>query len=248
MTGAIERHSDAVARLSQQVAAATRLSVMEGILDFSGHISARLPGADDLFLIQRAPDSRADLDPDRLLVVDLDGNVVEGEGKPPLEVLLHIGVLRARPDVNAVLHSHLEQAIALTLMKGVTLQLLRPASTRWASGVPTHPFPGSINTPEKAEALVGTLAAHHAALMRAHGIVLVAESVPALFVDSVFFCENARTNLLVLNAGQECLPLTEEELGVIEFPRAFNIPKLWSYYMALAKAAGVVPEGWSGEV
>ena len=62
-------NQDINAVMVQQIAAATRMLVMEGILDYSGHISARVPGTDH-FMIQPASDSRAELDPDRILIVD----------------------------------------------------------------------------------------------------------------------------------------------------------------------------------
>ena len=42
-----------------------------------------------------------------MLVVDYDGNVLEGDGQPPSELPIHLEILRARPDVQSVLHSHM---------------------------------------------------------------------------------------------------------------------------------------------
>ena len=67
----------------------------EGILDYSGHVATRLPGG-ETFLIQTGLDSRAELRPERLLVVDYDGNVVEGEGKVPAELALHGATARVQ--------------------------------------------------------------------------------------------------------------------------------------------------------
>ncbi|SDG27680.1 class II aldolase/adducin family protein [Pelagibacterium luteolum] len=234
-------------RLAEQIAAGTRMLVMEGILDYSGHISARVPGTDHV-MIQSASDSRAELDPARILTVDMDGNVVRGDLKPPLELALHLEILRARPDVEAVLHCHMELAIAFTLMKGVTLQPMRARASRWASGIPTHPFPSLIRTTEQAQDLAKTLGEHHAALIRSHGMVLVAESVPGLFVDAVHFLENANQHMMVLQAGQEPLPLTDEEIAIISGPRDFHIAKLWNYYVRQGQSKGLIPEDWNTTV
>jgi ribulose-5-phosphate 4-epimerase/fuculose-1-phosphate aldolase len=231
-------------RLAQQIAASTRLLVMEGILDYSGHVSARLPGTEHV-LIQSASDSRADLDPDKILTVDMDGNVITGEATPPLEVALHLEILRARPDVQAVLHCHMELAIAFTLMKGVQLLPMRARAVRWASGIPTHPDPSLIRTVEQGQALAKTLGVHEAALIRSHGMVLVAESVPGLFVDAIHFLENAQQQMMVLQAGQEPLPLTDEEIAMISGPRDFHIAKLWNFYIRQGRARGIIPQDWS---
>jgi ribulose-5-phosphate 4-epimerase/fuculose-1-phosphate aldolase len=232
-------------RLAAEVAAVTRLLVLEGILDYSGHISARVPGR-DAFLIQVRDDSRAELNSDRMLLVDFDGKVLEGEGKPPSETVIHTEILRSRPDVQAVLHCHMELAIAFTMMEGVTLQPMRARAVRWESGIPIHPDPSHIKLLEQGQALAATLGQHQAALMRAHGLVLVAESVPALLVDAVHFKENAQAQMQTLQAGAKPLPLTAAEMAQINRHemRDAHIPKLWNYYVRKGISAGILPAEW----
>ena len=232
--------------LRMQLAAATRLLVMEDILDYSGHISVRAPGR-DAFFIQAGIDPRAELTPDKLLLVDMDGNVLEGgPAKPPVELPIHLEILKARPDVAAVIHSHMELAICFTMMEGVTLVPMRARAVRWQSGIPTDPDPSHIKLPEQGRALAKTLGPHHAALMRAHGLVLVAESIPALLVDAVHFDENARALMQVLQAGRKPLPLTKREIEQIDRHeiREFHISKLWKYYVGKGRAAGILPADW----
>jgi ribulose-5-phosphate 4-epimerase/fuculose-1-phosphate aldolase len=235
-----------LAKPSSDVAAATRLLVMEDLLDYSGHISLRLPDR-DAFLIQTGMDSRAELEPGALLLVDYDGKVLAGTGRPPAELPIHTEILMARPDVNAVLHCHIELAIVFTLMAGVQLAPMRARAVRWESGIPTHPDPSHIKYAEQGRELAATLAHHNAALMRAHGLVLVAESVPALLVDAVHFGENARAHLMALQSGREPLPLTPAELEQINRHemRDFHVEKLWNYYVRKGMAAGVVPPEWN---
>ncbi|WP_274378814.1 class II aldolase/adducin family protein [Alkalilacustris brevis] len=235
---------DELGAYAQHIAAATRMLVMEEILDYSGHVAARLPGG-DTFMVQNATDSRAELDPDRLLVIDLDGKVVRGDTQPPLETVLHSEIFRARPDVQAVLHCHLELAIAFTLMKDVELKPMRARAVRWKSGVPTHPDPRLIRRHEQGVALAETLGPHNAALIRSHGMVLVAESVPALFIDALHFKANARALMTVLQAGKEPVPMNEEEIAMIDSPREFHVAKLWNFYIRKGKSAGIIPEDWS---
>ena len=236
---------DVKIRLAKEVAAATRILVAEKILDYSGHVTTRLPGGVG-FLIQTGLDSRAELKPERLLVVDYNGKVLEGAGNPPAELALHLEILKARPDVESVLHCHMDLAIAFTMMKGVKLQLMRARAVRWESGIPTHPDPSHIKLTEQAAALANTLGPHHAVLMRAHGLTLVAESVPALLVDAVHFQENALAMMQVLQSGAEVEALTEAELVQINKHemREFHIGKLWNYYVRKAVSDGVVPSDW----
>lgn len=233
------------ARLANEVAAATRILVAEKILDYSGHVSTRLPDGKG-FLIQTGLDSRAQLRPERLLHVDYEGRVVEGEGNPPAELALHLEILKARPDIESVLHCHMDLAIAFTMMKGVKLQLMRARAVRWESGIPTHPDPSHIKETAQARALAKTLGPHQAVLMRAHGLTLVAESVPALLVDAVHFQENALAMMQVLQSGAEPEALTQEELVQINKHemRVFHIGKLWSYYVQKAVSEKIIPSEW----
>jgi len=248
----VSRKGDAPAALSAagkaalETAAVTRLLVEEGILDYSGHIATRIPGR-DAFVIQIGSNSRAELTPEAMLVVDHQGEVLEGEGQPPSELPIHLEILKSRPDVQAVLHSHMELAIAFTMMAGVTLVPMRARASRWKSGIPTHPDPSHIKLTEQGRDLAKTLGPHHAALMRAHGIVLVAESVRALFIDAVHFKENAKALMEVLQAGAKPLPLTEAEIAQIERMemREWHIKKLWSYYIRKALSEGVLPRDWT---
>ena len=232
-------------RLATEVAAATRLLVMEGILDYSGHISARVPGR-DAFLIQPRDHSRAEVTPDCMLLVDHEGKVLAGHERPPSETPIHIEILKARPDVQAVLHCHMELAIAFTMMEGVELKPMRARAVRWGSGIPTHPDPSHIKLTEQGRALAATLGPHQAALMRAHGLVLVAESVPALLVDAVHFKENAAAQMLALQSGARPLPLTRAEMDQINRHemREAHIPKLWNYYVRKGMSAEVLPRDW----
>lgn len=241
----VQVSKDAIARLKAEVAAATRMLVMEDLLDYSGHVSARVPGR-DAFLIQPGTTPRSHLAPEDVLMVGFDGKVIEGNGRPPVEIPIHIEIMKARPDVKAVLHAHMELAIAFTMMKGVQLVPMRARAVRWESGIPMDDDPSHIKTTEQGQTLARTLGPHQAALMRAHGLVLVAESVPALLVDAVHFDENARAMMTVLQAGAEPLPLTAREREQINRHemRDFHVPKLWRYYLEKARHGGIVPGAW----
>ena len=243
------RGSNSTAETMLETAATARLLESEGILDYSGHVSTRIPGR-DAFVIQIGSTSRAEVTPESMLVVDYDGKVLEGDGQPPSELPIHLEILRARPDVQSVLHSHMELAIAFTMMEGVKLLPMRARASRWKSGIPTDPDPSHIKLPEQGRALARTLGPHHAVLMRAHGLCLVAESVRALFVDAVHFKENATAQMQALQAGAKPIPLTEAEIAQIEKMemRDWHIKKLWNYYVRKALDDEVLPSAWKDEL
>ena len=129
-----------------QVAAATLLLNDLGILGYSGHIGARLPGREAI-LIQSFDQSRSEVGPSDLLICDFDGKVIEGRAgvKPPSEIYLHCEIFRARADVNAIAHFHHDLTTAFTLAKGVKLAPVKNHAVRWASGIAVHADPSHVS-------------------------------------------------------------------------------------------------------
>lgn len=237
-----------VAPLRAQVAACTRLLHREGILNYSGHISVRIPDR-EAFLIQSFSESRAQVSPESLVMCDMDANVIEGPPgyKPPIEVFIHSEILRARPDAQTVVHTHSELAAAFTMVEGVDIQLMKSHAVRWKSGIPTHMDPSHIKTMKQGKELVATLKDNNAVLLRAHGGVILAESVPALMIDAVHFEENAKAHIQA-NAIGKLKPLTSSELATLtaRSNRPDHVDKLWAYYVEAGLDEGVIPKDWAG--
>ena len=236
--------SDALLRY--QVAAATLLLNDLGILGYSGHVAARLPEP-ETFLIQSFQQSRSTIGPDDLLICNLDGDVISAPAglRPPSEISLHCEIFRARPDVHAIAHFHHDLTTAFTLAQGAKLQPVKNHAVRWMNGIPIHPDPSHVSTPERGRSLAKTLGAHHGLLIRAHGQVIVAESVPAVLIDSVHFVENAQAMYDAACLGR-VIPLSEAEMTEFcrDFDRKKHIGKLWEYYVSRGRASGILPEGW----
>jgi L-ribulose-5-phosphate 4-epimerase len=236
-----------VENLKIEVAACTRLLNAEGILGYSGHVSVRLPDGDSL-LIQSFDASRSDLVPEELYIVDLDGNVLDGpsDARPVNEVEIHSEVLRARPEVNAVLHYHPEIATLFTMVEGIELIPMKNHAYRWASGIPTHPESWHIDTPERGKAMAETMGPHNAVLLRAHGAVLVSEDIPSLMVDAVHFEENAQSLYDAARLGK-VMPLSPDETREFgaNFKRQNHAVKLWRYYLSRGLESGAIPKEWA---
>jgi ribulose-5-phosphate 4-epimerase/fuculose-1-phosphate aldolase len=236
--------------LRTQVAACTRLLNMLGILHYSGHVSVRVPGRDQLY-IQTRTESRAEVTPESILLVDFDGNVLEGSpGKPPSELVIHTGIYRARPDVGAVIHNHMPLAAAITMAKGAKVEIMDFHASRWVTGVPVMREVGHIKTVADGEALATALGNANALLLRAHGLVLTSESAPAILVDTVHFEDNLKAMKEALAFGDELMPITAEEIARVgEYEdRAHHIRKMWNYYAGEGRKANVLPDDWDVEL
>ncbi|MEA2639951.1 MAG: 3-dehydro-4-phosphotetronate decarboxylase [Chloroflexota bacterium] len=142
--------------LSERLTAGCRILAEQEIIDAYGHFSARLPDAPDRFLISRGM-SPALVQPADFIVLDLDGNVLGGNGHPNAEWPIHACIYRARPDVGAVLHSHSRLSRIFSLSPIPLRGVLMGQTAEWFDGLPVYPEPGLVNTPERGVALAATL-------------------------------------------------------------------------------------------
>lgn len=226
--------------IRRDVAACTRLLVHVGILDFSGHVSARI--AEDRIVILPRDMSRAAVTAASLVVVDLDDNLVQGDEPPPAEVSMHTGVYRARPDVMAVCHGHPSASTSLTMTDRPLLPM-RHFAYRHPHGVPVHPDVTHIYTREQGDEVAATLGAGDACLIRSHGTVVTGRNVQELFMRCLDLEENARTLINAQQAGGNLLPLTTEECGRIaeSYGKTSHRPgKIWNHYLRLGTSAGIL--------
>jgi L-fuculose-phosphate aldolase len=99
---------------AELVAASRRLHQMGWVANHDGNLSVRLTGK--RLLITPTAYSKLDVDDASLIIVDLDGKVLEGRKKPFSELELHLAAYRARPEVECVLHAHPPQATAFGLV------------------------------------------------------------------------------------------------------------------------------------
>lgn len=141
-----------------------------------GNLSARLDS--NRLLVTPSGFSKGYLDPDQILVVDLDGEkVAPGPGaardlQPSSEIRLHIECYRRRSDVRAVIHAHPPYAIACTLAGLSLAKCTLPEVVYDLGTIPTAPYatPASPEGPEMIRALISQ---YDAIMLDRHGSVTV---------------------------------------------------------------------------
>jgi ribulose-5-phosphate 4-epimerase/fuculose-1-phosphate aldolase len=233
--------SEDAATLRERLVTCTRLLAQAGIVDYSGHLSARLPGT-DRFLVQDRETSRLALGTDDLLEVAIDGSVLAGQGRPPAEWQIHAGVYRARPDVACVAHGHPEHSTVWSILAEPLLPV-RHFAFEFPDGVPVHSDPTHIRETTQGDAVARTLGGGDACLLRSHGTVVVAQSLPELLMDCLDLEDNARTLLLARSAGTP-VPLDADETAALRESYArngFRATKVWDHHCHKARLAGILP-------
>jgi len=176
--------------LRQQCLVGARLLWRE-LRDVYGHVSARLPdGSGFVLKMVRVPP--APMDPDSVMTFDVDGTCLEGE-QEIREVNIHTEILRARPDVNAVVHVHPHMATAVSTT-GKTIYALTHQSAPFDNGLPV--FHGHwITTPQLGRDLAACLGDSVGVLMKGHGAVTVGRNVPRA-VELALYLEEAAQQLI----------------------------------------------------
>lgn len=198
-----------LAALIDDLVVANHILVNEGVLDGFGHISVRHPQDADRFLIARSM-APGLVTADDILVCDLDGQVHDAQGrKTYVERFIHSEIFRARPQAQAVIHSHSPAMIPF----GVTSARLRPIchmsgflgaqvpvfEIRHAGGESTDML---IRNQALGRALADSLGQANVALMRGHGNVVVGTSIQQVVFRAIYTESNARLQSQAMQLGE----------------------------------------------
>jgi ribulose-5-phosphate 4-epimerase/fuculose-1-phosphate aldolase len=200
----------------QQIVRCIRMLERAGIMDYNGHASTRL--ADGRMIINIGSCQRSRLTAADICTIDFDGNVIEGNGKPPLEFHLHAGVYKARSDVGGVIHCHPKWSTVLSTAGLAYLPVYAQGSLVYP--LPVLDSPDSINNLVMAKRLTDTLGDGPAALMKAHGAMTAGASIVDAFVLLNYLEENAERQYMAQLIGTP-YSFTADELALCR-------EKLWT--------------------
>ena len=200
--------------LKQKLIDAGRVLYSEGLGDYvAGHISLRLPDNPGRFLMKPAGIGLEEMSQSNIITVDLDGMKVEGKSNRHNEVFIHSEILRARPDVNSVVHAHPLHTVAFSTL-GKELRAVGNDATVFHGGVPV--FSGTtdlITTKERGKALAETLGKRPVAILRNHGIAATGASVQESIWMSLKIERACQMQLLAENAGGPKLFVKDEDVA-----------------------------------
>ena len=180
--------------------------------------------------------------PRDIVTVDLNGALLEGAAKPPLEFHIHSEIYRARPDVHAVVHAHPRWSTLLTMVGAPFKTVYAQAALIGEVRVMESPL--SINTKAMGEQVAATLGGNRAVLLRSHGAVIVGGDIVECFALATYLEENARRQYLAMQIGdpyvfsdaeqQACRAnlwsacAVSKELGLLSFETRNSVRSVWS--------------------
>ncbi|HLI22400.1 MAG TPA: class II aldolase/adducin family protein [Stellaceae bacterium] len=220
----------------EDLVAAYKILVNEGILDSFGHISVRSAKNPNVFIIPRAMPPALVTEDDLLELNVSDSQPIDPRGRRVNgERYIHGEIYKVRGDVQAIIHSHSPSVIPL----GLTPVRMKPVVAQAGFLPPETPVfeirdarePGGrgmqVTDSKRGAALARVLANHPAALMRGHGDVVVGSSVKQATVYSAYVNINARMQMQALALSPDIVVMNEAELFT---PDEFDFNRPWEHF------------------
>ncbi len=173
-----------------------------------GNISVRIPGEGLVAITPSGVDYNR-LIPENIPILDMEGNLIDGNMKPSSELPLHLEIYKSRPDINAIVHTHSVHCTAMAIARKPI-----PASSedlvQIVGGnvrVSEYKLPGSKDL---GEAVVEAMKDRQAVVMANHGLLAAADSLKET-LKIAFICEkSAQATLMAANIGGS-IELSDED-------------------------------------
>lgn len=149
--------------------------------------------------------------PEDILVVDLDGNVIEGERKASVDTEALLYIYKNMPQVNAVIHTHQPYATGLGLvMDELPCNLSTMANaTEGPVAVAEYGDPGSLSMGVEAVKAIGD---RLAVVLKHHGVIAVGRDLRQALFSCVYLEEAAKTVSVALSTGLPMATMTQEQI------------------------------------
>lgn len=186
------------------LACAYRLAHHFGMDDLVwNHISARVPGREEHFLLNPLGLGYDEITASGLVKIDLQGNVIEGG--PEINFtgfVIHGAIHAARHDIGCVMHTHTPGGLAVSALKEGLLPIVQDAFPFYRR-IAYHDYEGiSVDTDECAR-LAASLGDKKAMILRNHGLLTCGATVAEAFVTMYYLEKACRAQLAALQTGRE---------------------------------------------
>lgn len=172
-----------------------------GLIALSGgNLSMRMPTGE--ILVTPSGMIYEDMEPDDVLVMDLQGNIIEGSRKPSSDTEAILYIFQHRSDVNAVIHTHQPYATAVGLIEKDTFRVNLTTLANAAGGnVPITPFSaaGSIDMGIDTVKYIGDSLA---VILAHHGVMTIGKNLKQALTAAVYMEEAAKCYLAARACGE----------------------------------------------
>ncbi|MGI6285130.1 L-ribulose-5-phosphate 4-epimerase [Neomoorella humiferrea] len=154
-----------------------------------------------------------EMQPEDMVVVDLEGNIIEGKLKPSVDTATHLYIYRHRQDVYGIVHTHSPYATSFAALGRPIPVYLTAIADEFGCPIPVGPY-AQIGSEEIGKAIIEHIGNSPAILMKHHGVFTIGRTPEAAVKAAVMVEDVAKTVYLALTLGQP------EELPPAEVKRA----------------------------
>jgi ribulose-5-phosphate 4-epimerase/fuculose-1-phosphate aldolase len=178
------------------------------------HMSARVPGEPEHFLINNFGEMFDEVTASSLVKLDFDGTVRDNHALEQVNnagFVIHSAVYMARPDVHCVLHLHTRASIAVSAQKHGLLPLSQHAMMVLGS-LAYHDYNIAAGRLEEREALGKDCAKGDAVILRNHGTLAMGCSIPNAFERMYYLETSCQIQVETMSCGQELIMIDQEVL------------------------------------
>jgi L-ribulose-5-phosphate 4-epimerase len=177
-----------------------------------GNVSGRDPET-GLVVIKPSGIRYEDLTPENMVVVDIEGKVVEGDYRPSSDTSAHLYIYRHRPEVMGVVHTHSTFATAFAALGREIPVYLTAICDEFGGPIPCGGY-GKVGGDEIGKEVIRAIGSSPAILMKNHGVFAVGKTPESAVKAVVMVEDSARTVFYALKLG------TPEEIPAEEVARA----------------------------
>ena len=164
-----------------------------------GNVSARDPET-GLVAIKASGIRYEEMRPEHMVVVDLDGNIVEGDYKPSSDVHSHLYIYKHRSDVGGVVHTHSAYATAFAAVNKPIPVVLTAIADEFGGPIPCGGF-ALIGDDAIGKVVVETIGKSPAVLLKNHGVFTIGKNAKSAVKAAVMTEDNAKTVWLAMQIG-----------------------------------------------
>ena len=176
---------------------------------FATHISARVPGPDEHFLLNPYGVLYTQITASNLVKVDLDGNIVSETlyDINPAGFVIHSAIHAARPDAKCVIHTHTVAGMAVASLEEGLLPLTQK-SMRFYNRIGYHDYEGVADDLDERARLVRDLGKFNSLILRNHGLLTCGATVASAFLTMRNLEKSCKTQIAAMSTGGKLIKLS----------------------------------------
>ena len=232
----VDRNTPECVELKLKLAAAFRIIARRRMDDgIAGHISCRVPGTHDQFWVNPLGLLFEEITASDLLVVNLRGEILEGE-RPYNQAAfaIHSTLHAERHDVTAICHTHPPKGTAFAALGRPIKILDQNACTFYEDHTLVKEYDGIVASTDQARAMHRAIGHHRAAVLQNHGLITLGASIEQAVIDMLDLERACELNLAVLARLDEVQEVARE--AALQAREVFTSPpRLYLQWSALVR-------------